>query len=300
MKGEIFGPGADELVRFLAKNCKFQCPDQQNNTFKTYTTTGYTYVYVPETFLQNKRVVAKTGVKSSSLVHQFGTSGDGRILTRQRWCGCTSCLESATLFADEAGKFRLGGPKCTLTEWVTESKCHSPTLDKQAKRSKPIRTTHINKTDDVPTVAGKLKIGQHVLVRIHPEDRTNGQAQPGEAYFVGKVIKREPWQIQNDGLFGAEGTVNMFKKNEWVARIQWYNLVETDDWGNRYYSLMRGPSDVISVNSFIRVGMRTEFKLERAANSRYMITSALHETIMKYSDETLYEVEKHEIERSSK
>ena len=86
----------------------------------------------------------------------------------------------------------------------------------------------------------------------------------------------------------------------WVARIQWYNLVETDDWGNRYYSLMSGPSDVISVNSFIRVGTRKEFKLKRAANSRYMITSALHETIMKYSDEALYEVEKHEIKRSSK
>ena len=193
MKGEIFGPGADELVRFLAKNCKFQCPDQQNNKFKTYTTTGYTYVYVPETFLQNKRVVAKTGVKSSSLVHQFGTSGDGRILTRQRWCGCTSCLESATLFADTAGVYRRNGTKCKLAKWVTESTTHTPTVDEQAKRSKPKRTTHIKKTDDVETVARKLEIGQHVLIRIHPEDRTNGQAQPGEACFVGKVIRRKPW-----------------------------------------------------------------------------------------------------------
>ena len=74
----------------------------------------------------------------------------------------------------------------------------------------------------------------------------------------------------------------------------------TDDWGNRFYSLMSGPSDVISVNSFIRVGTRKEFKLKRVANSRYVITSDEHASIMRYSDENVYEVEEHEIKRSSK
>ena len=87
----------------------------------------------------------------------------------------------------------------------------------------------------------------------------------------------------------------MFKKNEQVARIQWFNLVLTDDWGNRYYFL-----DVISVNSFIRVRTRKEFKLKRVANSRYVITSDEHASIMRYSDENEYEVEEHEIKRSSK
>lgn len=91
----------------------------------------------------------------------------------------------------------------------------------------------------------------------------------------------------------------MFKMNEWVALIQWFNLESIDGANNRYYSLMSGTSDVISVNSFIRVGRRKEFQLQRA-RIRYVITSDLHESIMKYSDEDVYEVGADEIERSSK
>ena len=62
-------------------------------------------------------------------------NGDGRLLTRAKWCACTSCLDSATLFADEPGSSDLSNKDF---ENIKRTNCELASIGGQAVTQTPI------------------------------------------------------------------------------------------------------------------------------------------------------------------
>ena len=97
----LVAPGTQALARFLAERLDAVRPDPESNKYKRNTLTGYTVVYVPESFLRARRLMAREGYANSSKDHQFCADETGTTLqSRRKWCPCTPCLTSPTLCAD--------------------------------------------------------------------------------------------------------------------------------------------------------------------------------------------------------
>ena len=300
MSGDVLRPGTKALVRYLAKSDNFIPPDLQNNTVKSGTLTGHTYVYIPEEYLRkNMKFARARGSKHSSLIHQFGSTGDGSLLTRAKWCACTPCLKSHTLFADDPGSKHLN---CKDFRNIKSTKCEMASIvglpvtqipipefaainSKSSKRQTSSSSLDMSKTKfyDDATFAKSLSVNDRVLTYINPADRLT-QAKDGEAYFVATISRGPPWQIANDGTFGGGEYTNLFKKGEWVVWIKWMRLVKIDGRDNRLYQNLAGSEQVISVRSFLRTGI-SGFKMHYNTRTRcYMITESDHANIMKFTE----------------
>ena len=192
-------------------------PDPESNKYKRNTLTGYTVVYVPESFLRARRLMAREGYANSSKDHQFCADETGTTLqSRRKWCPCTPCLTSPTLCADVP--YAANGPsKCLLQHIVGEATTRHPQQQAAAvnasarKRDAPGR---ISMHDDDATVASHLLDKQHVLIRINQADRRTA-ALVGEAYFVAVDMRKPPWCVRHDGMFGGGQFQNLYEKGTW-------------------------------------------------------------------------------------
>ena len=273
-------------------------PDPESNKYKRNTLTGYTVVYVPESFLRARRLMAREGYANSSKDHQFCADETGTTLqSRRKWCPCTPCLTSPTLCADVP--YAANGPsKCLLQHIVGEATTRHPQQQAAAvnasarKRDAPGR---ISMHDDDATVASHLLDKQHVLIRINQADRRTA-ALVGEAYFVAVDMRKPPWCVRHDGMFGGGQFQNLYEKGTWVCRIMWMQMVQLDEkTGTRFYLPLAGSLQTISVSSIVRTGLRQQFKMSKLRNGRYAITDDLHSQVMKYSRD-LSEVQPNETE----
>ena len=194
-------------------------------------------------------------------------------------------MKSDILFADGPWDGTLEQEqKCVLTPIV--GKTTSVELFPQPSALGTTSRTEVEEAstqfDSDQKLAEKLKTGMQMLVRMNPQD-IGEHAKVGEAYFVCKILEK-PFQVMATATFN--GATNVFERGDWVVKIEWYQMMSIDKRGHRHYKRLVNSCQVLSVKSFIRLGIRGKFKMVWCASSRtYVISNSLHDKIMAYSQE---------------
>ena len=99
-------PGCRGLVLYLAANMK---KPKQEDDYSWMKFSKYIFAYYPEEAFAIKDFKAKQGYAGSSKDHFYSNAPTGNCLTcRNRWCGCSACMNSSTLWST----------KCTWTDIV--------------------------------------------------------------------------------------------------------------------------------------------------------------------------------------
>ena len=256
--------GSQALVRHLAK--KYPRPTKLLSS-GLYSATKYLYMYVPDEAVDEavSLVDADTGYENSSKDHYYRSMGDdanvSKLFRRQRPCACDSCL-------------RLKPNECLLTRSNADREASLTAsgtvirIGEAAPRAEPAGTRGRAKT--LAEHSRGLAVGDNVIARIHPDERL---INPDEEYFVARVVG-EAIKLDAPGFYSTQ----QYFKNDWIVKIQWYELNSVEANGDRIYS--RGNAQFLHCDMLVRNLSRP---IDLAKNqSHFSLSKNLDDYIIRY------------------
>ena len=250
-------PGCRGLVLYLAS--KMATPTNDGDGM-----TGYYFAYYPDSAFDDKEYLAEEGYDGSSKDHFFtGSEVGGNLTVRERWCGCSPCLASPTMWSAD----------CLWKPFVGAVRHH------QLRPARPPRVL------DVARAGAPLETRVHTLYRpTSPAlervwvSRVHADDPSGRPYFLLRVIQA-PWQLAEDSLING----NAYEKDWYVCKIHWFDYIETRNTGDHVYKLLSRPQngEIISCNVIL---IRPIVSFDSYRGGKYVLSRETHRRIMRYGD----------------
>ena len=256
------------LVRYLAsKMFGKHREDRGSASYKLWTEDTMTHIYIPEAALEAFRVQASSGFSGSKLFHYYNGVADGKALNvRQSWCCCHACTASPTLLSSKCCLQRVVGASTTryLTALGPALNAHDSGAPARQRRVFP----RSNSDDDY---AQLCKLGQNVLLLVHPEDELHGE----EPYFVARVVT-EAWKHSHGNFEGQP-----FDPGTWLTRVTWFARIRDDPSLGFLCKIQSGFHHVTPVSGLLRVNFNYgEVKMQWDQKNGWWLKHSLHAKLM--------------------